>query len=71
MNNILFKSRATALLFFLLFNVLSTYGQVLPGLNTPSGVIILKGTIVTPDSIIPNGVVFIENHEISGIYNSL
>ena len=59
MNNILLKFRATALLFFLFFRLISTYSQVQPGLITPTGVIILKGTIITPDSIIPNGVVFI------------
>src|SRR5688572_1524920 len=71
MNNLLCKFRGTSLLAFLLFQVLAAYSQVQPGLNTPTGVIILKGTIITPDSIIPNGLVFIENHKISGIYNSI
>lgn len=71
MNNLLCKFRGTSILAFLLFQVFAAYSQGQPGLNIPTGVIILKGTIITPDSIIPNGVIFIENQKISGIYNSI
>jgi 5-methylthioadenosine/S-adenosylhomocysteine deaminase len=73
MKNILFKLRKTALLTFLLFHLLSIagYSQAQPGLLTPAGTIVLKGTIITPDSIIPNGWIFIENHKISSIHNSI
>jgi 5-methylthioadenosine/S-adenosylhomocysteine deaminase len=58
-------------LFFLLtFSLLIHYsfGQ-LPSIRN-SEVIVLKGTIVTPEEIIPAGLLFIQNNKISGIYHS-